>query len=52
MPKSKNVDSYNNLPLEKNIDLNDIILIKSVFNQDQNYYFYNVFLEKCSHTLA
>ena len=26
---------------------NVIILIKSVFNKDQNHYYYNTFLEKC-----
>ena len=28
---------------------NVIILIKPVFNQNQNHYYYNIFLEKCSY---
>ena len=27
-------------------------LIKSVFNKNQNHYFYDIFLEKCSCQLA
>ena len=29
-----------------------IILIRSVFNKDQNHYFYDIFLEKCLYQLA
>ena len=29
-----------------------IILIRSVFNKDQNRYFYDIFLEKCLYQLA
>ena len=37
------------LPLEKALTFhNAIIFIKSVFNEDRNYYYYNIFLEKCS----
>ena len=33
--------------------LHDVmILINSVFNNDQNNYYYNMFLEKCSYQLA
>ena len=47
------IDSYDSLPLEKALTLhNVIILIKSVFNKDQNHYYYNIFLEKCSYQLA
>ena len=36
------VDSYDFLPIEKTFTLhNVIILIKSVLNKDQNYYYYN-----------
>ena len=31
---------------------NVIIHIKSVLNKDQNHYYYNIFLEKCSYRLA
>ena len=31
---------------------NVMVLMKSVFNKDQNHYYYNVFLEKCSNQLA
>ena len=42
------VGNYDSLPLEKILTwLNVIMLIKSVFNKDQNHYYYNVFLEKC-----
>ena len=38
------------LPLEKTGTFhNAIILIKSVFNEDKNNYYYNIFLEKCSY---
>ena len=30
---------------------NVIILFKSLFNKDQNHYYYNMFLEKCSYQL-
>ena len=28
-----------------------LILIKSVFNKDQNFYYYDIFLEKCTYQL-
>ena len=31
---------------------NVVILIKSVFNKDQNHYFYYIFFEKCSYQLS
>ena len=46
------VDSYDSLPLEKTMTFhNAMILIKSVWNKDQNYYYYNMFLEKASYKL-
>ena len=49
----KKVGSYNSLPAEKGLTLhNVIILIKSVLNKDQNYYYCKIFLEKCSYQLA
>ena len=42
------VDSYDSLPAEKRLTLqNVIILIKSVPNKDQNHYYYKIFLENC-----
>ena len=41
----------NSLPLEKKTFRNVIILIKSVFNNDKNNYYYNIFLEKTSSEL-
>ena len=46
------VDSYDSLPIEKILTLHVIILIKSVLNNDQNHYYYNIFLEKCTYQLA
>ena len=41
------------MPLEKKLTLpNVIILIKSVLNQNQNNYYYNMFLETCLYQLA
>ena len=46
------VDSYDFLPLEKTLILrNDIIFTKLVFKKNQNHYYYNIFLEKCSYQL-
>ena len=46
------IDSYYSLPLEKIFTLhNIIILIKSVFNKNQNHNNYNIFLEKLSYCL-
>ena len=46
------VDSYDSLPLEKTMTFhNVIIVIKSVFYKDKNYYYYKIFLEKASHEL-
>ena len=40
------IDSYNSFPIEKILTFhNVIILIKSVANEKENYY-YNIFLEK------
>ena len=47
------VDSYESLPIEKTLTLHNVIIhIKSVLNKDKNYYYYNIFLEKCSYQLA
>ena len=44
------INSYGILALEKTFTLhNVIILIKSVFNNDQNHYYRNIFLKKCSY---
>ena len=46
------VDSYDSLPLEKTMTFdNVIILIKSVFNKNNNDYWSNIFLEKSSFEL-
>ena len=46
------VDSKDCLPLEKTLAIhNAIILIKSVFKKNQNYYYYNIFLETYSYQL-
>ena len=51
-PKIK-VDSYDTLPIEKIFALDNVIMhIKSVLNKDQNHYYYNIFLEKCSYQLT
>ena len=52
---SKNkVDSYDSLPIEKGLNLlNVIILIKSVLNKDKHYcYYFGIFLEKSSYQLS
>ena len=47
------VDSYDSLTIAKNLALhNAIIFIKTVLNKDQNHYYHNTFLEKCSYHLA
>ena len=46
-------DLYDALALENALSLHYvIILLKSVFNKNQNYYDYIVFSEKCSNQLA
>ena len=46
------VDSYDSLPLEKTMAFHSVIIhIMSVWNKDQNHYYYNIFLEKCSYQL-
>ena len=51
-PKIK-VDSYDTLPIEKIFTLDNVIMhIKWVLNKDQNHYYYNTFLEKCSYQLT
>ena len=46
------INSDDNLPLQTMTLHNEIILIKSVFNKDQNHYYYNIFLEKYSYQSA
>ena len=42
------VDSYDSLPIEKILMLNNVIIhIKSVPNKDKNHYYVKRFLEKC-----
>ena len=46
------IDWHDSLPLEQTLTLcNVIILIKWVFNKDENHWYYNIFLEKCSYQL-
>ena len=47
------INSDDDLPLEETLNLhNAIILTKSVFNKDQNHYYHNTFLDKCTYELA
>ena len=47
------VDSYDYLPLGKTWTFHNVIIhIKPVLNKDQNHYYYNTFLEKCSYDLT
>ena len=42
------VDSDDSLPVEKRLTLHNVIIhIKPVLNKDKNYYYYEIFLEKC-----
>ena len=41
------------LALEKTLTLYNVIIhINIVLNKDQNHYYYNIFLEQCSHQSA
>ena len=41
------------LPIEKKLTLHNVMMhIKSVINKDQNHYYYNRILEKCSYQLV
>ena len=42
-------DSYNSLTIEKLLTFHVITLIKSVVNQNEHNYYYNIFLEKGSY---
>ena len=44
--------THDNLPQEKIFTLHVIILIRPVFNKDQNHYYYNIFLQRCFFQLA
>ena len=46
------INSYDSLHSEKTLTFYVIILLKSIFNKAQNYYYYNIFLIKCSYQLA
>ena len=47
------VDSYDSLPIEKRLTLHSVItLIKWVFNENKNHYYYKIFWEKCFYQLA
>ena len=47
------VDFFNSLSIEKTLTLQNVIIhINSALNKDQNHYYYNAFLEKCSYQLA
>ena len=46
------INSDDNMRLQTMTLHNEIILIKSVFNKDQNHYYYNIFLEKYSYQSA
>ena len=47
------VDSYDSLPIEKGLNVHNVIILnKSIFNKDQNHYYYDIFLKKCSYQLA
>ena len=49
----KNSITYDCLLIEKIFALHNVIIpIKSVLNKDQNQYYYNKFLEKCTYQLA
>ena len=39
------------MPLEKILTLHVVILIRSIFNKNQNDYYYSIFLEKCLYQL-
>ena len=46
------MDSSDSLPSEKTLTLHIVlILIKSVFDKNQNHYYYNIFLKKSSYQL-
>ena len=41
------IDSYNSLPIEKILTFHNVIIhIKSVVNQNENSYYYDIFLGK------
>ena len=47
------VDSYDSLPIGKRLTSHNVLkLMKLVLNKDKNYYYYKIFLEKCSYQLA
>ena len=47
------MDLDDNLPLEKTLTMHNVAMLsKSVFNKNQNHYYYNVLLEKYFYKLA
>ena len=47
------VDSFDFLPIEKILTLDNVIrLIKSFLDKNENHYYYKIFLENCSYQLA
>ena len=45
--QKSDIDFYDSSPLEKTLALHNVIkLFKSVFNKDQNHYYYNIFFLK------
>ena len=48
------IDSCDSMPLKKTLTSHNVIILMSVFDKNQNHYYYyqNVFLGKCSHQLA
>ena len=48
-----NFEIHNSLLTEKTLTLYNVIVnVKSVLKEDQNHYYYNIFLEKYSNQLA
>ena len=46
------IDSYDSWPQEKTVTFHNVIIhTKSVFNKDENNYYYNIFLENASYEL-
>ena len=43
------IDSNDSLLLEKRLTLHNV---KSIFNKNENHYYYNMVLEKCSYQLS
>ena len=47
------VDSFDSLPLEKRLNLHNVIIpIKSTLNKDTNHYYYKIILESCFYSIS